>query len=182
MSMSMNEVESRLRNDFLSTIEDPHFKDGCIFCKIAQGKEPNTKILFQNEAACVFHDIRPSTKEHLLIIPKSHHGNVKSLEKCKIPLVQYLYQVGEVVLESRGGNIADARVGFHWPPFNTIDHLHLHVVYPVNEMSFLGKVVNRPNSFWFVTYEWALNYLEKKKDSPDESQTEIPVRETQGKL
>eukprot|EP00057_Strongylocentrotus_purpuratus_P014736 XP_011669210.1 PREDICTED: uncharacterized protein LOC105440584 [Strongylocentrotus purpuratus] len=204
--MDEGEVHSRLRNDFLSSIGDPHFKDGCIFCKIAQGKEPKAKILFKNEAACVFHDIRPSTKEHLLIIPKSHHGNVKSLDKCQIPLgkdwneaacvfhdirpstkehlliipkshhgnvksldkcqiplVQYLYQVGEAVLEARGGNIADARVGFHWPPFNTIDHLHLHVVYPTSEMNLLGKIMNRPNSFWFVTYEWALNCYRRRK-------------------
>lgn len=46
-NMDEDEVHSRLRNDFLSSIGDPHFKDGCIFCKIAQGKEPKAKILFQ---------------------------------------------------------------------------------------------------------------------------------------
>lgn len=41
--------------------------------------------------------------------------------------------------------------GFHWPPFNTVHHLHLHVIYPKEEMSYISRLIFRPNSYWFVS-------------------------------
>lgn len=29
-------------------------------------------------------------------------------------------------------------IGFHWPPYITVDHLHLHGIAPVEKMSKLG--------------------------------------------
>ena len=43
------------------------------------------------------------------------------------------------------------RTGFHWPPFTTVNHLHLHVISPVQTMSFKKNMMFKPNSFWFVS-------------------------------
>ncbi|XP_071481612.1 adenosine 5'-monophosphoramidase HINT3-like [Diadema antillarum] len=158
----MEDLDSALHTDFLSTLGEPVFKDGCIFCKIAQGKEPRTNILFQNEAVTVFHDIRPATKEHLLIIPKSHHGPVKSLSATDLPLMDYLRQVGKAVIEARGGILEESRVGFHWPPFYSVEHLHLHVIYPEKQMAFLARLIFKPNTYWFVSYDWAFDWLQRR--------------------
>lgn len=53
------------------------------------------------------------------------------------------------VLEGLGGDLKDVRLGFHCPPFNSIKHLHLHCLSPVENMSFLHKLMFRPNSWWF---------------------------------
>lgn len=43
------------------------------------------------------------------------------------------------------------RFGFHYPPFNSIQHLHLHAISPASSMSFVSRIIFRPDSLWFVT-------------------------------
>ncbi|RWS13541.1 hypothetical protein B4U79_13558 [Dinothrombium tinctorium] len=62
-----------------------------------------------------------------------------------------MQEIGLKVLKERGGDLNDTRLGFHWPPFNTISHLHLHVISPQSEMSFFQRFLFRPNSFYFAT-------------------------------
>lgn len=45
--------------------------------------------------------------------------------------------------------VSHARMGFHWAPFNSIEHLHLHLLYPVEQMSLISRLVFMPNYFWF---------------------------------
>ena len=42
------------------------------------------------------------------------------------------------------------RLGFHWAPFNSIGHLHLHLLYPTDQMSLISRLVFQPNWFWFA--------------------------------
>ncbi|XP_076363843.1 uncharacterized protein LOC143253611 [Tachypleus tridentatus] len=32
-------------------------------------------------------------------------------------------------------------LGYHWPPFTSVKHLHLHIIFPVSEMSVLSKLI-----------------------------------------
>ena len=50
----------------------------CIFCKIATGQLPCSKV-YEDEDLLVFHDIHPFARVHVLIIPKQH---VASLADC----------------------------------------------------------------------------------------------------
>lgn len=43
----------------------------CIFCKIAEGKIPSSKV-YEDEDILVFHDINPWAPVHFLLIPKQH--------------------------------------------------------------------------------------------------------------
>lgn len=45
--------------------------------------------------------------------------------------------------------VSHTRMGFHWAPFNSIEHLHLHLLYPVEQMSLISRLVFMPNYFWF---------------------------------
>lgn len=65
--------------------------------------------------------------------------------------VKKMVDVGKSVLSENNGDVNDMRLGFHWPPVNSVSHLHLHVISPVSEMGFLAKVVYKPDTFWFVT-------------------------------
>lgn len=33
----------------------------------------------------------------------------------------------------------DMRIGFHCPPFISVNHMHLHILYPVSKMEFYYK-------------------------------------------
>ena len=43
----------------------------CIFCKIAAGEIPSTKV-YEDESVLAFKDINPMAPVHILVIPKEH--------------------------------------------------------------------------------------------------------------
>ena len=50
----------------------------CIFCKIAEGVIPSTKV-FENDHILAFKDINPQTPVHILVIPKNHIQSVDAI-------------------------------------------------------------------------------------------------------
>ncbi|XP_035666322.1 histidine triad nucleotide-binding protein 3-like [Branchiostoma floridae] len=147
----------------------------CIFCTIARGEEPKTTLLHEDERFVAFRDRSPAAAHHYLIIPKEHMGNPATLTNKDIPLVESLAEVGNKVLQEQGGNMEDKRLGFHWPPFNSIDHLHLHVLSPDSQMGFLSRLVYRP-AFWFVTID---KLLERLQAVPGDQQPSPPSSTSQ---
>ena len=43
------------------------------------------------------------------------------------------------------------RMGFHLPPFSSVPHLHLHVLFPASEMNSRSLSRYGPQSYWFIT-------------------------------
>jgi len=154
----------------------------CLFCRICDDKGPN-KIIYEDETVVVFSDIRPAAKYHFLVVPKEHIRDSKSLQgtQTHIDLLDKLVETGNKVLQERitadrltENNDASATntsastaqnilMGFHWPPFHTISHLHLHVISPSDKMGFIARCIFRSNSLWFVSPEWVKSRLEKLK-------------------
>lgn len=71
-------------------------------------------------------------------------------------LVEKMIAQGKRILINKGGDVNDSRIGFHWPPFNSISHLHLHVISPASEIKFVHRMVFKPDSFWFYTGDYVL--------------------------
>ncbi|XP_067840682.1 histidine triad nucleotide-binding protein 3 [Heptranchias perlo] len=137
----------------------------CIFCKIGN-KEESVDLLHWDEQFACFRDIRPGAPHHYLVVPRKHIVNCKSLKKEHISIVQKMVNIGESVLQQNGVcDLADVRLGFHWPPFCTITHLHLHVLAPASQMGFISRMVYRSNSYWFITVE---QLIEKLKSLPED--------------
>lgn len=53
--------------------------------------------------------------------------------------------------KSPGLDEEDIRLGFHWPPFNSIAHLHMHGIAPVHKMGFFQNIIFKPSNKWFCT-------------------------------
>lgn len=131
----------------------------CIFCN-----HENLAILFQDAKYLLFKDIHPATEHHYLVIPREHYPNVKYLDSSHLPMIE---EMKSVALSYGQTNIAGfdtqkLRLGFHWPPFNSIGHLHLHLLYPVEQMSLISRLVFQPNWFWFSEVEKTVEYLRQK--------------------
>lgn len=136
-------------------------KTGCIFCKIA-AKEQEIPIIYEDENIAVFSDRHPAAKHHYLVIPKEHYDNPKTLTGDHVQLVERLQEVGKTVIgDTEEADPEDVLYGYHWPPFNSIQHLHLHVITPRTQMGFFARQIFKPNSFWFVSQEWLLERLKK---------------------
>ncbi|KAK9411560.1 histidine triad nucleotide-binding protein 3 [Crotalus adamanteus] len=141
--------------------EDGGYDSKCVFCRITHGEETGTELLpCEYEDLVCFRDIRPGAPHHYLVLPKNHTGNCKTLKSEHIPLLERMMAVGKAILQwSKCTNLDDIRMGFHWPPFCSIAHLHLHVLAPASQLGFLSRMIYRLNSYWFITAEQLMERL-----------------------
>jgi len=82
----------------------------------------------RDDRVVAFRDINPSAFRHFLVIPIDHIPTVNSLRRTKDDhqLVSHMVRVGKDLLNQDAPNSEEHRFGFHQPPFNSVDHLHLH--------------------------------------------------------
>lgn len=101
----------------------------CIFCDIAAGIAP-ARIVYSDAHVIGFLDIRPITRGHTLLVPRTHSVGLADLEPR---IGAHLFGAGQRVaaamkssqLQADGVNLAlnDGRAAFQ-----TVFHTHLHVV------------------------------------------------------
>ncbi|XP_071440259.1 adenosine 5'-monophosphoramidase HINT3-like isoform X1 [Hetaerina americana] len=133
--------------------------DKCIFCKICKG-EVDTQLLYEDEEYVVFKDRAPYAQHHYLVVTKNHIPDAKCLKKDQLNIVSTMKGIGRKILEDSGADMNDSRFGFHWPPFHTVSHLHMHAISPASKMGLLGRIVFKPDSFVFVTPEYVESRLQ----------------------
>uniref|UniRef100_A0A0D9W7L3 HIT domain-containing protein n=1 Tax=Leersia perrieri TaxID=77586 RepID=A0A0D9W7L3_9ORYZ len=65
---------------------------------------------------------------HYLVIPIEHIPTFHNLQRTTEDhqLVSHMLAVGRDLLNRDAPNSEEHRFGFHQPPFNSVDHLHLH--------------------------------------------------------
>ncbi|XP_073341436.1 adenosine 5'-monophosphoramidase HINT3 [Pagrus major] len=137
----------------------------CIFCKIINN-EMGTELLHCDEEISCFRDIKPGAPHHYLVVPTKHVGNCKSLSKEHVPLVKQMVETGKEILQKNSvTDLSDVRFGFHWPPFCSVTHLHLHVLAPASQMSFMSRLFYRLNSYWFITADQLIELLNSKGET-----------------
>ena len=100
----------------------------CLFCKIADGTI-KTELLFEDDRAVAFRDIRPQAPTHLLVIPRQHIASLNELTEADEALVGHLHVIARKLAAEAG--LADGyrtviNTGAH--AGQTVFHIHLHVV------------------------------------------------------
>jgi histidine triad (HIT) family protein len=100
----------------------------CIFCKIVSGEIPAVKVL-DEESVLAFMDINPSSKGHMLVVPKNHAENIfeipesdlatliKAVKRCAGAAKDALRAEGVTILQLNG-KASD----------QIVPHLHIHVI------------------------------------------------------
>ncbi|XP_060808542.1 adenosine 5'-monophosphoramidase HINT3 [Amyelois transitella] len=130
----------------------------CIFCNIVN-KLTGTELLYEDEEICVFRDIKPASRFHILTVPKRHIEDVKSLTAADKELVEKMLRVAQELIGKHNLSVEDSRSGYHWPPFRSVKHLHLHTIAPESEIGFFGRWIFRKDSYWFVSPEYVASRL-----------------------
>ncbi|KAJ8632176.1 hypothetical protein MRB53_025512 [Persea americana] len=99
----------------------------CLFCQIARSST-STPLLHTDEEVVAFQDINPSAFKHYLVIPVEHISTVKDLQRRTedYHLVSHMLNVGQNLLRRDAPGSTQYRFGFHQPPFNSVNHIHLH--------------------------------------------------------
>ncbi|XP_050360356.1 adenosine 5'-monophosphoramidase HINT3-like [Nymphalis io] len=133
-------------------------KSSCVFCNIIN-KLDNTEILYEDEDVCVFRDIKPASDYHILTVPKRHIEDAKCLQPADKELVERMLSVAKEMLQKNNLSLEDARFGYHWPPFRSVRHLHLHTIAPQSKMGLIGRMIFKENSYWFVSPEYVVSRI-----------------------
>ncbi|KAG0267238.1 hypothetical protein BG011_007647 [Mortierella polycephala] len=123
----------------------------CIFCEIVGGST-SAELIYK------------ATETHILIVPVAHIQTVKTLTPTTehISLLEKMRLKGMDLLRERGHDPEESKMGFHVPPFNTVDHLHLHVLGGAYK-SRLRKLKYETGRMWYMDLTQLQADLERKR-------------------
>lgn len=102
---------------------------GCLFCNVLEKKIP-ADVVYEDDYALAFRDIRPVAPTHVLVIPKKHIAGIRDLTDDDAAAM------GQVILAAR--KVA-AKLGLDGDGFRlvindgdhagqTVHHVHVHVL------------------------------------------------------
>ncbi|XP_069370690.1 adenosine 5'-monophosphoramidase HINT3-like [Paralichthys olivaceus] len=142
--------------------ESDDVKETCAFCLIANDQDKETEIISENKWMVCFRDIYPAAPHHYLVVPRKHIHSCFSLDSGHIQLIERMAEMGRTVLRDQGiTDMSGTRLGFHKPPYISVDHLHLHVLAPTNQISEYMIYKFIPGTRSFITEENLCKHLQK---------------------
>ena len=101
--------------------------DSCIFCRIASGEIPSTKVA-ESDGAIAFRDLDPKAPTHVLVIPRTHVASLA--EADDEAMLGELMALAASVARSEGREATGYRIvtNIGRDGGQSVDHLHLHVL------------------------------------------------------
>jgi diadenosine tetraphosphate (Ap4A) HIT family hydrolase len=137
----------------------------CLFCKIISRREPGS-IVYESPDIVAFKTMSPTTEKHLLVVPRRHIRNVKSLSGPQD--AELVKQLMRVEMQCLGNDAANARYYFNTPPWNSVDHLHLHAIGKPETMNLLGRLFYSRESFWCKSAQSIIERLSSENNTEGE--------------
>lgn len=104
----------------------------CVFCRKIADEAANGNdgtFVFADDELVVFKDWRPAARRHYLVCPRVHVSSARALTPRDAGLARRMLQAGKNAIAADvppSGAAVETRFGYHLPPFNSVDHLHMH--------------------------------------------------------
>ena len=73
----------------------------CIFCKIATGEIPSTKV-FENDDILAFLDLNPQAPVHILVIPRQHIASADGVTPENSAVVARIFEAIPQIAKAQG--------------------------------------------------------------------------------
>ncbi len=103
-------------------------KEDCLFCKIARGTIPSSKV-YEDDEILAFKDIEPAAPVHLLIIPKQHFDSLAEMGETEAPLLGKMLALAPVLAKEAGANNGfRVVINTGHDGGQVVKHLHVHVL------------------------------------------------------
>ena len=100
----------------------------CLFCKIAAGEIPATRVA-EDDRTITFMDINPATRGHVLVIPRAHAKDLLEIQAEDLAAVASAAQRVAATMPERlgadGVNLLNSCGRVAW---QTVFHFQLHVI------------------------------------------------------
>ena len=104
------------------------FNDNCVFCKIIKGEIPSAKV-YEDDKMCVFKDLEPKAKIHLLAVPKTHFKLLSEMGDKESEMLAYmLKKIPDIAAENGCGNGYRLIINQGDDAGQTVFHLHIHIL------------------------------------------------------
>ena len=100
----------------------------CLFCKIASGEIPATKV-YEDETILAFRDIAPQAPTHILVIPKVHIPSVDAVTPENSAVVAHIFETIPAIAKAENlenGYRVVSNCGID--AGQTVHHLHFHIL------------------------------------------------------
>ncbi|MBS3109132.1 HIT family protein [Candidatus Woesearchaeota archaeon] len=102
--------------------------DDCVFCKIAKGEIPASKV-YEDKNYLVFLDIMPANKGHLLVIPKKHYLSLEEMpEKAATGLILIEQKAIKAMVKTLNPDGYNCLQNNHFAAGQLIPHAHVHII------------------------------------------------------
>ncbi|KAK0130936.1 Histidine triad nucleotide-binding protein 3 [Merluccius polli] len=116
-----------------------------------------------------FRDIVPAAPHHYLVVPRKHIDCCWSLTHRHASLVERMADMGRAALRDQGiTDMEDIRLGFHQPPYTSVNHLHLHVLAPASRIYDCMAPRFIPHSYRFLGVHCLFCCITTTKDTDTE--------------
>ena len=100
----------------------------CIFCKIAEGKIPASKV-YENKDVIAFLDISPVNKGHVLVLPKQHFENLQKIPEALLcETVKAVKKIAPAVLKAVNAPAFNLSLNNGKEAGQLVPHLHFHIM------------------------------------------------------
>lgn len=101
----------------------------CIFCKIAAGEIPSTKV-YEDDKVLAFKDINPLAPVHILVIPKNHIESAAEITADNSAVVAHIFEVIAKIAKEQGIDKDGFRVVSNCGEngCQSVKHLHFHIL------------------------------------------------------
>lgn len=102
---------------------------GCLFCNIVEKKIPGD-IVYEDEHAVAFRDIRPVAPTHVLVVPRKHLAAIHDLTAHDAATVGHVLVAARKIADQLGLTAAGYRlvVNDGDAAGQTVHHIHVHLL------------------------------------------------------
>ena len=100
----------------------------CIFCKIAAGEIPSTKV-YEDDTVLAFKDLDPQAPTHVLLIPKEHIPSAAEVTPENSAVVAHIFEVAAKLAKDLGLDNGFRIVNNCGEDgMQSVRHLHFHML------------------------------------------------------
>lgn len=100
----------------------------CVFCKIALGKIPSTRV-YEDDRAIAFLDIGPLAEGHVLVVPKNHYVDIRDVPPDELAnLMRPIPKLSDAILRATSASGLNLLQNTGESAGQAVFHLHFHLI------------------------------------------------------
>ena len=130
----------------------------CVFCDIVQGRDATRQCVYRDDRVAAFVPRTSGAAAHYLSVPIAHIKSVKTLDTGGEDALDLLARLDVRDKLFTPEQMPRTMAVFHYPPFTSIDHVHLHLLL-TPYANFYQRIKNEP-SRWKA---WNISLAASKK-------------------